>query len=102
MRKAFRYFDIEKTGSVMLAEFKTALDLMSMRISDKEVKNLFGYLDRKKDGVIDYDEFCDILEERKILKVAEKVDYDPVTGKVKKPREAKNPHVNYFDPHVDE
>ena len=66
----------------MLAEFKTALDLMSMRISDKEVKNLFGYLDRKKDGVIDYDEFCDILEERKILKVAEKVDYDPVTGKV--------------------
>lgn len=48
------------------------------------MEELFNFLDRKGDGLLDHDEFCDILEERKLLKGNIVVNYDPITGKVRK------------------
>ena len=48
--------------------FKHGLDLLGLRLSEEEAKELFTYLDGKKDGILDHDEFCDILEERRLMK----------------------------------
>jgi len=98
MRKAYRFFDIEKAGHISFSDFKAGLDLLQIRISDTEVKALFYFLDRKKDGWIDYDEFCDILEERKLFKGNIGGEVDLVTGKIKRPRPpSNNPHLNYVE-----
>ena len=74
-----------------------------MRIPDDEIKELFTYLDRRGDGYVDYDEFCDIIEERKAMQGTIEIDYDPVTGKAKqiKRRQNQNPHLSYFHPDVE-
>ena len=37
---------------------------MRIKISFEDIKKLYNYLDKNKDGVIGYDEFTHLLEER--------------------------------------
>lgn len=49
---------------ITLNEFIISLENLRIKLSTKEVNDIFEYLDRDKDGCIDYKEFCNIAEEK--------------------------------------
>lgn len=65
------------------AEFKEGLDYLCLRLPDHEIRDLFNYLDKvtysqwkqifsvntqNRDGKLDHDEFCELMEERRLFK----------------------------------
>lgn len=60
-RDIFRRFDADHDGVLTLAEFTQALTRWSFHLSDKEVSILMRHFDKRQDGQISYNEFCDAL-----------------------------------------
>lgn len=49
---------------ITLNEFRISLENLRMKLTTKEVQDLFEFLDQDRDGLIDYKEFCNIAEEK--------------------------------------
>merc|ERR1719388_178219 len=62
VRDIFRRFDLDHDGVLTLAEFKTALAKYGFgQLSDEEVTLVMKHFDRRQDGQVSYNEFCDAL-----------------------------------------
>jgi len=70
--KAFKFFDAECIGAVHFTSFKQTLDKLSLRCTDSEAKELFSILDTKKDGYLDYEEFCALVPNKLELEMLER------------------------------
>jgi hypothetical protein len=64
IRDIFRRIDTDHDGVLTLAEFKQALAKYGFQLSDKEVTIIMKHFDRRQDGQVSYNEFCDaVLDE---------------------------------------
>lgn len=61
MRKAFKWVDLDNSGTVNRAELERALDMWNVDIPPDKVDELWRMLDRDGSGEIDYREFGDAL-----------------------------------------
>lgn len=61
VRDIFRRFDVDHDGVLTHAEFKQALHKYGFSLSDKEVMIVMKHFDRRGDGQVSYNEFCDAL-----------------------------------------
>ena len=60
-QKAYYFFDFEQDGKIYFTQFKQTLDKLCIRCTDLEARQLFVFLDTKKDGILDYEEFCQLV-----------------------------------------
>jgi len=61
VRDIFRRFDSNHDGVLTLAEFKQALAKYGFNLSTEEVMIVMKHFDRRRDGQVGYNEFCDAL-----------------------------------------
>jgi len=61
VRDIFRRFDTDHDGVLTLLEFKDALAKYGFNLSEQEVIVLMKHFDKRKDGQVSYNEFCDTL-----------------------------------------
>ena len=62
IKQAFLAFDENKDGMISKAEFLKTFRIMDLGIPDSDIEKLFGRLDARSIGVIDYRVFCDRLQ----------------------------------------
>merc|ERR1712139_639624 len=60
-RDIFRRFDTDHNGVITIAEFKQALQKFGFMLGDEEVLILMRHFDKRQDGQITYNEFCDVV-----------------------------------------
>jgi hypothetical protein len=81
VRDVFRRFDTDHNGVLTLAEFRQALHKFGFMLSDKEVLILMRHFDKRQDGQVTYNEFCDaVLDEDctcEMMKVKPAIDARP-------------------------
>merc|ERR1719183_1040546 len=64
IRDIFRRFDEDADGVLTLAEFKALIARFGFQLSDEEVMIIMRHFDRRQDGQVSYNEFCDaVLDE---------------------------------------
>jgi Ca2+-binding EF-hand superfamily protein len=63
---AFRFFDIRNAGYLTKADFIRGLETLKIILTSSDLSQVFDYLDVSKDGVLDYGEFCNLCEERRL------------------------------------
>lgn len=61
VRDIFRRFDSDHDGVLTIKEFKAALAKFSFHLSDEEVVQIMQHFDRRGDGQVSYNEFCDVV-----------------------------------------
>ena len=59
MRKAFKYVDLDNSGTVNRQELDRALKLMGIELPPERIEYLWRKIDRDGDGEVDYKEFVD-------------------------------------------
>jgi Ca2+-binding EF-hand superfamily protein len=57
VQRAFRSFDIDKSGDLSYDEFRSALRSLGVNLSEPDFRELVAKYDTNGDGVISYDEF---------------------------------------------
>lgn len=72
MSQIFRFFDADNVnlmfiintcnsiqdGVVSFEEFRTGLDVLNLKLHEENIQKVFDYIDKNKNGFIDYNEFC--------------------------------------------
>jgi uncharacterized protein YdiU (UPF0061 family) len=61
VRDIFRRFDTDHNGVITLKEFKQCLQKFGFQLSEEEVLILMRHFDKRQDGQVTYNEFCDAL-----------------------------------------
>jgi len=61
VRDVFRRFDTDHDGVLTLGEFKTAVAKFGFMLDDDEVLAIMKHFDKRGDGQVSYNEFCDEL-----------------------------------------
>jgi Ca2+-binding EF-hand superfamily protein len=61
---AFRFFDQHSTGKLTLADFTYGLDQLMVKFTRQQIGELFKRLDVDGDGYLNYQDFCELCEER--------------------------------------
>merc|ERR1711988_1664417 len=61
IRDIFRRFDTDHNGVITLAEFKQALQKFGFQLTEEEVCLIMQYFDKRHDGQVTYNEFCDAV-----------------------------------------
>merc|ERR1712193_203858 len=61
VRDIFRRFDADHNGVITLQEFKQALQKFGFMLAEEEVLVLMRHFDKRQDGQITYNEFCDVV-----------------------------------------
>jgi len=64
MAKAYRFFDVSHKSAVDKQEFANGLKKLKIVMDDDEVDQVFHFLDKDKDGLLTYKEFCYLIEEK--------------------------------------
>lgn len=62
---AFRYFDLNFNNRVSFNEFILGMENLKVKLSSKDILQIFNYLDKDSKGYIDYNDFCGLVEERR-------------------------------------
>lgn len=57
---------MDDNRSIDFIEFFSGLDKLRIKISEADALKCFQYLNSKKDGEIDYNQFCSLVEERRL------------------------------------
>jgi Ca2+-binding EF-hand superfamily protein len=65
LNKAFLFFDENGDREISKAEFAHSIDKMRIKLNEKDMNMVFDHLDKDGDGVIDYNEFCELAEEKR-------------------------------------
>lgn len=63
---AFRFFDTNGHGKVSFDQFVIALETLKVKLSSKDLSLTFRYLDADHKGYIDYNDFCNLSDERRM------------------------------------
>jgi len=61
VRDVFRRFDTDHDGVMTLGEFKTVVGKFGFMLDDDEVLAIMKHFDKRGDGQVSYNEFCDEL-----------------------------------------
>lgn len=61
---AFRFFDIRSSGHLTLADFSFAIDQLQLKFTRQQISDLFKRIDVDSDGLLSYQDFCELCEER--------------------------------------
>lgn len=61
LRDAFNYFDKDMSGSISQGELRQVMQTLGIRCNDTEFKALLDSVDENGDGVVDFPEFCTLL-----------------------------------------
>merc|ERR1719453_2832039 len=61
VRDIFRRFDTDHNGVITLQEFKQALQKFGFHLSEDEALLIMRHFDKRQDGQVTYNEFCDAL-----------------------------------------
>jgi len=61
VRDIFRRFDSDHDGVLTLSEFKEAFAKYGFHLNEDEVIIIMKHFDRRRDGQVSYNEFCDML-----------------------------------------
>ena len=61
LRKAFRTYDLDKSGTVEKHEFKDLIKRLNCQLTPNEFEMLWDKFDRDGDGCVYADEFCDAV-----------------------------------------
>ena len=61
LRKAFRTYDLDKSGTVEKGEFKDLIKRLNCQLTPNEFDMLWDKFDRDGDGCVYADEFCDAV-----------------------------------------
>jgi Ca2+-binding EF-hand superfamily protein len=61
VRDIFRRFDTDHNGVITTQEFRAALQKFGFMLSDEEVLIIMRHFDKRQDGQVTYNEFCDAL-----------------------------------------
>merc|ERR1712070_1104070 len=61
VRDIFRRFDSDHNGVITLQEFRQSLQKFGFMLGDDEVLVLMRHFDKRQDGQVSYNEFCDAL-----------------------------------------
>jgi len=61
VRSAFRVFDHNNDGTISKEELKDAMVNFGTRCTDEEFAAMFAEADKNQDGLIDFDEFVDMM-----------------------------------------
>ena len=64
--QAFRFFDVNSHGKVSFDQFVIALETLQVKLSSKDLTLIFRYLDVDHKGHIDYNDFCNLSDERRM------------------------------------
>ena len=63
---AFRFFDKNCEGKVTFDQFVVSLETLKVKFSSKDLLMVFKYLDKEQKGYIDYADFCNLSDERRL------------------------------------
>jgi Ca2+-binding EF-hand superfamily protein len=61
LRAAFELFDKDGSGSIDKSELKEVLLSLGQDLSESDLQTMYVQMDPSGDGVIDFDEFCDVM-----------------------------------------
>merc|ERR1712226_901841 len=61
VRDVFRRFDSDHDGVLTLTDFKKAIAKFGFQLTDEEATILMKHFDKRQDGQVSYNEFCDAL-----------------------------------------
>ena len=64
MAQAYRFFDVDHKTAITKDEFSSGLRKLKIVIDDSEIDKVFDFLDKNKDGLLDYNEFWFLLDEK--------------------------------------
>lgn len=64
MAKAYRFFDTDHKTAITKEEFAKGLSSLKIVLSEKEIDKTFEFLDKNNDGLLTYNEFCFLLDEK--------------------------------------
>jgi len=59
VREAFEVWDSDGSGSIEASELKRVLKALDPNFADRDVNQLIQTIDKNRNGIIDYDEFCE-------------------------------------------
>jgi Ca2+-binding EF-hand superfamily protein len=62
---AFKFFDVNNSQTISFPEFLNGLERLRMSISEPEARKIFAYLDNDFNGEVQYNEFCQLCEEKR-------------------------------------
>ena len=65
LAEAYRYFDQNFNNRVSFAEFQATLDALRIKYQVEQMDEIFQYLDKDQKGYVSYQDFCELLEERR-------------------------------------
>jgi DNA mismatch repair ATPase MutS len=81
VRDIFRRFDTDHNGVITLQEFRQSLQKFGFMLGDEEVLILMRHFDKRQDGQVSYNEFCDALLDEdctcEMMKVKPRIDTRP-------------------------
>lgn len=63
---AFRYFDRNFNNRISFTEFTKGLEGLKVKMSAKDQLQVFHHLDKGQKGFIDYQDFCNLSDERRM------------------------------------
>lgn len=61
IKQAFQYFDKDNSGTISADELKSCLQSEDQTLTDADVAKLIQEVDNNKDGIIDYNEFIEMM-----------------------------------------
>jgi Ca2+-binding EF-hand superfamily protein len=61
VRDVFRRFDLDHNGVLTVDEFKAAFKKFGFNLTDREIMVVMNYFNRRGDGQVSYNEFCDMV-----------------------------------------
>ncbi len=62
---AYKFFAGLSTNKISFNDFVIGIENLRMKLSTQEISEMFNYLDQNCDGYINYEEFCNIAEEKR-------------------------------------
>ena len=65
MATAFKFFDINQNGDISFNEFRLGCENLGIKFTSKELRQVFEYMDKQKEGQINYKKFCSMSEEKR-------------------------------------
>jgi Ca2+-binding EF-hand superfamily protein len=65
LAKAFLFFDIDGDQTISRTEFHKGIEGLRVKLSNKDIDQVFYYMDKDQDANINYKEFCGFSEEKR-------------------------------------
>lgn len=81
IRELFKQFDKESDGTIRVSDVQNMLFKFGINLTKSEVSNLVKAVDTENSGILDFEEFCTLVQKAVSLPTATAVDDDDLSGK---------------------